>query len=499
VCSPAHGLLATVLIHLDRPKEAKEVIARALASPPGGGDAYDALAFVALQLGDHETANELYRRAVERAPNDARFRYNLASSERSFGRLAEAQLQCEKAISLDPGHYQSYLLRSELRIQTPAHNHVAAMERLLASRPGDDRACMFLGYALGKELDDLEQYPRAFAWFSRAAAARRRHLAYDVAADVRKLNRIQEVYAAGWSEAPAAARGEAQTESRGERHAAAHDETCTAARGETHAPGKSGSHAVPQSPEHALLESSRRYIFILGLPRSGTTLVERILMRLPGVRSNGETENFSKALLAAAPAQGPDLFARCAAADPALVAQRYRELAGTADSQWVIEKMPLNYLYVGAIRQALPGATPILVTRSPLDSCFAMYRTLFGAAYPFTYDFGDLARYYAAYRQLMQHWQRLFGDWLVRVRYADLVREPARVGAAMAAACELPWSDEALAIESNPAVSTTASAAQIRRPIYRSSVDRWRHYRAQLGPLIDALRAAGVQDPEADS
>jgi tetratricopeptide (TPR) repeat protein len=451
VCSPAHGLLATVLLRLGERDEAQAVIARAIDSPPGSGDAYDALAFVLLQLGEHGRANALYRRATQHAPNEARFWYNLASSDRSLGHLADAEAACDQAIAIEPHHYQSYLLRSELRPQTDAHNHIDEMERLLAEPDASSRASMFLGYALGKELDDLRQYERAFAWFARAAAARRRHLSYDVATDERKFARISEVYADG-------------------------------------RPG-----------DEALREPSTRFVFIMGLPRSGTTLAERVLMGLPGVRSNGETENFSQALLSAAPATGPDVFARCAAAEPGRVAELYRTLAGGADARRLIEKLPLNYLYLGAMQRALPGATAILLTRSPIDSCFAMYRTLFGAAYPFSYDFGELARYYAAYDRLIGHWRRLFGQRLVEIRYEDLVEAPARTGAAMASACGLPWRDEAIEIEKDTAVSMTASASQVRRPIYRSSVGRWRNYRGHLQPLIQALRAARVNGLDADA
>jgi tetratricopeptide (TPR) repeat protein len=449
VCVRAHGMLATILLRLGRASEAERVVRQALACRPGVPDAYDGLAHVSLLLGQHERSNTLYRHVVELAPDTARFWYNLASSERSFGRLAEAQAACERAIALDSTEYPSYLLRSELKVQTPEANHVEELRHVLA-RPGiEDRARMFLGYALGKELDDLERFDEAFPWFSLAAGMRRRHLAYDVAVDERKLQRIQEVFT------------------------------------NQSAPGAGGG------------IDSTRYIFIVGLPRSGTTLVERILMGLAGVRSNGETDHFSRALLAASPADARDVFARAAAADPDAVAARYAALAdGAATGGRVIEKLPMNYLYLGAIHRALPDSKLILVTRSPLDSCFAMYRTLFGEAYPFSYDFEDLARYYGAYAALMSHWRASFGESIYEVVYEDLVKDPARVGADLARHCALPWSAQALDVQKNAAVSLTASAAQIRRPIYGSSSGRWRGYRSHLEPLIRALRRRGVALPE---
>jgi tetratricopeptide (TPR) repeat protein len=451
VCSPAHGLLATILLRLGERDEAETVVAHALTSPAGSADAYDALAFVSFELGAYERANALYRRAVERAPEDPRFWYNLATSERSFGRLGEAAAACDRAIELNQHHYQSYLLRSELRTQVDSRNHVEAMERLLTDPAATDRAHIFLGYALGKELDDLGQYDRAFHWFSEGAKARRRHLQYDVRVDEKKLARIVEVF-----------------------------------------PGA-------QSATDSRDGDSPGFIFIVGLPRSGTTLLERILTRLPNVVTNGETETFSRALFAEASTQGPDAFARAAAADFDRVGRRYVKLASHSANAKVIEKLPLNYLYLGAIRRALPAASAIHLNREPLDSCFAMFRTLFGEAYPFTYDFTELAGYYAAYARLMGHWRAVLENWLLETTYEKLVSEPAHEGARIASAARLDWDPSAIEIHRSGGVSTTASASQIRRQIYQSSVGKWRHYRRHLTPLIAALRSQGVTMRDVDS
>jgi tetratricopeptide (TPR) repeat protein len=446
VCLPAHGLLAIVLSRLQRPRDADAVIVAAMELGTGVADAYDALAFASMALGRHERASDLYRRAAEIAPGTARYWYNLAACDRGLGRLAEAEASCDRAIRADRRDFSSYLLRSELRIQTGAFNHVDELAARLAEAGEDMRAQMLLGYAIAKELDDLGRFDDAFHWFSTAARARRSRLNYDVAVDEQKMQRIRECFAS-------------------------------------------------PLPDAIAIDSSR-FIFIVGLPRSGTTLVERILTGLPGVHSNGETDHFSRALLGATPAEGGDVFARTALADPNEVARRYADLARKDDSaHLIIEKLPMNYLYVGAILHALPGAKILWVRRSPLDSCFAMYRTLFGEAYPFSYDFNDLARYFAAYEALMQHWRTLAGKRLYEVVYERLVADPAAEAASIARYCDLQWSPDALAIQNNTAVSLTASASQVRRPIYGTSSGRWRHYRAQLGALVAALRERGVEVP----
>ncbi|HEY1891402.1 MAG TPA: sulfotransferase [Steroidobacteraceae bacterium] len=457
-CSPAHGLLATILLRLGRPAQAEAAVEKALEYARGSADAYAALAQVSVALERHERASALYERATELSPNEPGHWFNLAARARALGRLEQAEVACDRAIALNPREYRAYLLRSELRSQTIVANHVEQLRRELARTDLPDGGRVLLGYALGKELDDLGEYEEAFSRFAMAASIRRRHLVYDVAADEHQLRRIAD--------------------------------------------------AFPRAPDRRVggQGDSRRFIFIVGLPRSGTTLLERVLTGLAGVRSNGESEYFPRALLAAALAgqsaaerNAPDVLARMATADWDAVASGYLQLADRGSArEAVIEKLPVNYLYLGAIHRALPQARLVLVSRSALDVCFAMYCTLFGEGYPFSYDLHDLARYYAAYSRLIAHWRDALGEAIHDVHYEELVSDPVRVGAAAARYCGLEWRDSAVQVEKNDAVCLTQSAAQVRRPIHRGSTARWRNYRAQLEPLIEALQRHGVRLPALD-
>jgi tetratricopeptide (TPR) repeat protein len=453
-CLPAHGFLASLFIKQGRLVEAEGIIARAVNLPGATADAYDGLAFALASMGHHERANKLYELAAKVGAPDSRHWYNLACSERNLGHLVEAEAACDKAISLDTKQYPTYLLRSELRVQSKCANHIEELKGTLARQAEDYRATIFLGYALGKELDDLGLFKEAFHWFATAAAARRSKLDYDILTDETKLAHIIRAY--------------------------------------------TPDVVPPTSRERCNVWSvdSSRYIFIFGLPRSGTTLVERILGGLAGVRSNGETDNFSRALMESCKGTG-GVFARAVSANCIEVAARYAQQANSDKfGGHVIEKLPLNYLYAGAIATALPDAKLLLVTRAPLDSCFAMFRTLFGSGYPFSYSLTELGRYYAAYERLMRHWRLLLGERLHEIIYEDLVSEPRKLGASIAAYCGLQWRDAAIEIQNNMSASLTASASQIRRPIYGSSSGRWRHYHENLDPLIETLKTKGVDMPE---
>jgi hypothetical protein len=277
-----------------------------------------------------------------------------------------------------------------------------------------------------------------------------------------------------------------------------------------HAPAATAPHTgegAPQVGENSpagagTVASDDDPIFIVGLPRSGTSLVERILSSHSAVATAGELDCFALSLTDAAHrrcgrAQIPrrELVAISATLDFPALGRDYLERAQAAfgGTGCFIDKMPLNYLYCGLIRRALPGARIVHVTRHPMAVCYAMYKTLFKSGYPFSYDLGEIAQYYLAYHRLMRHWRSLIGEALYEIRYESVVADQNAETRKLLEYCGLEWEDACLAFHLNSSPSTTASASQVRRPLYDSSVSQWRAYEAQLGDLKGRLEAAGIE------
>jgi len=189
-----------------------------------------------------------------------------------------------------------------------------------------------------------------------------------------------------------------------------------------------------------------------------------------------------------------ELVARSAGVDFAALGRDYlgRVAPAPAGARRFTDKMPLNYLYCGLIRRALPNAKIVHVIRQPMAVCYAMYKTLFKDGYPFSYDLGDIARYYIAYRRLMDHWNSSLPGAILTMSYEALVEDQLGRTRQLLDFCGLEWQDACAEFHRNAAPATTASAVQVRRRLYDTSVAQWQQYAAQLAPLNERLRAAGV-------
>ena len=433
---------------LHRYDEAARHYRQALALNPDSAAAHGNFS-AALQLqGRHEEALTHAERALALAPGFAEAHHGRGTILRTLGRLDEARQALERAIDLAPRRAEFYRSLAEAKHFTAGDPHRAMIETLardMAALPEEDQ--LHLHFALGKVYDDLGEHERAFSNLLAGNALKRRQLAYDEAAVLGRLDRFRTLFSA---------------EIIGERA------------------GQGEPSAAP--------------IFIIGMPRSGTTLVEQMLASHPNVHGGGELGDFEAAVAALGSADG--VPADIGAAELRAIGADYlaRVTALAPRARRITDKMPANFRFAGLIHLALPEARIVHMQRDPVDTCLSCFSILFGGDQPFAYDLGELGRYYAAYQRLMQHWREVLPPGvMLDVQYEALVEDFEAQARRIVAHCGLDWNDACRDFHKTQRPVHTASAVQVRQPLYRSSIGRWRPTQEALRPLLDALEEA---DPD---
>jgi tetratricopeptide (TPR) repeat protein len=441
------------LLHHD--EQARAAADRALALGPADALTLDTLGVVFSRLGDHRRAVDLFRAAVAQNPDHAGHAYNLAASLRFLGDFAAAEQAYEDAIRANPRLYRAHSALSGLHRQTRTRNHIERLEGLLAEAIGDVDGELHLRHALAKEYEDLGELSLAFEQLCRGKQRKRAALAYNLDQDRKLFATIERSFGP--------------------------DTLARASAGD--------SNPAP--------------IFVIGMPRTGTTLVERILSSHPDVTSAGELQDFALCVkqLAGTPTRrvlDPETVECSATIDPAALGRAYLERTRrfVESSVHFIDKMPLNFLYVGLIHRALPQAKIVCLRRHPMDTCLSNFRQLFAvdfSYYNYAYDLGDIADYYVLFDRLMTHWAQVMPGAMLEVQYESLVAEQERETRRLLEFCGLAWDPRCLAFEANDAPVATASAVQVREKLNSASVGRWRRYGDLLRPVAERLRAAGVR------
>lgn len=442
--------LAQVLVLLMRPADARTELAQAEVLAAGDAHALRHAARLYLRCDDPAAAARVFRAARSAGLADPALAYELASALYFMGELDQAEAELDALLAHRPMSAHALYLRATLRRQTVQRNHVPALRRAIAEGFADPAQAGIARVALARELEDLGEDRAAFATLAEGARMLRATLQYDAANERADLDRI----IAAWD-----------------------------------------AEALAQAPAPQPTDC----IFVVGMPRTGTTLGERILGCHPRVRSAGELPFFGQLLGAASgqamrASRGRDGFEASRHVDFAALGRDWLAAAHQAapDADIVLDKMPVNFMYCGMIRRALPGARIVHMRRQPMDACYAMYKTWFHRAYHFSWDLQELAAYYAAYARLMAHWRLLLGDTLLDIDYEALVANPEAQARRMLAHCGLDWDPRVLEPESDSRPSSTASAAQVRAPIHARSVGLWRRFEDELRPLREALQAHGI-------
>ncbi len=401
-------------------------------------------------LGEHRTADDWYRRAAAGQPDNSALRINYANNLIYLGETALAEQELAAALELGRGHAQAHWLVASLE-KAPDHQHLEEMQALLKGRPLPRRALAFLHYAMGKEYEDLQEWQPAFDAFTRGARARRATLEFDEQLESDTFDTLGKLYTREWLT--------------------------------SRSPGNDDS-----SP-----------IFIIGQPRTGTTLVERIVTAHSSVHSAGELQQFGNCIrrLTRYDRQerfSPELFTQAREVNPRVLGDEYllrtTRLRGTLPR--FVDKLPYNYLFLPHILAAFPRAKIIHLVRDPRDACFSVFKQLFADAYPHSYNLEEMARHFVRYYRLMAMWRERFPGRFLDVQYEDVVVNLEDNARRILAYLELPWEDACMEFHSQATAVSTASAVQVREPAHSRSVGRWQRYETQLQPVLDILRSEGV-------
>ncbi len=387
--------------------------------------------------------------AVALDPDYAEAHKNLGNIRWEQGHFDQAKASFDQAVALRPDYAEAHHDRADLKTFHAGGADLAALEALAVdtSRLPPDKM-LYIHFALGKALEDTGDYPRTFEHFLQGNALKRREVDYHEADHQRTFQAVAKIF-----DAPLL-----------NRFAGAGDPS-----------------PVP--------------IFVLGMPRSGSTLVEQILASHPQVHAAGELWNLGRIVRSVSDSAGRRIhFPRFVSG---LDAHGFRRLgeaylaslpSPAGGKTRIVDKAPDNFLNVGLIRMILPGARIIHTVRNPVDTCVSCFSTLFTHGQTFSYDLAELGRYYRWYHELMAHWRVVLpAGVMLDVVYEDVIDNLEEQARRLIDFCGLPWDDRCLSFHETRRPIATASGLQVRRPVYRSSVERWRRYEAYLQPLLAEL------------
>lgn len=438
-----NALLGMLLSRQDKFQEAVKLFKKSLRKAPDDVEAWNGLGTALRSQGKLNEAIDAYGEAIKRDPDFAGVYNNLGTAFREAGQFDEAMVQYEKALAIDPNLPEAWNGYARVRRFEEMPKAVDQLKVAASSEKINAQARKHAQFALGKIHDDLGLYDEAFAHYA-AANELRSHPA-NTEPDTRMMARMASLYAG--------------------------------------------------PPDVSVSDDGREPtpVLVLGMPRSGTTLVEQILASHPAITGGGELHYFTEV----AKDLGVDRNTTSISDDlPDEIAKKANHLRRGFFRRFapegkrlpkrvaaVVDKTPFNFLYLGLIAQILPDAKIVHCTRDPLDTGLSIYFTDFAASQPFTTDLAAIGEYIVAYQALMGHWREASPLPILELPYRDMVEDQERSTRQLVEFCGLPWDDQCLNYHKTQRYISTPSDWQVRQPIYDRSIGRWRHYEKHIEPL----------------
>jgi tetratricopeptide (TPR) repeat protein len=441
--------LSNVLFHQNRPDEALAVLDELLGREPTHVAAIVAKATLLGQIGDYERAVATYAAALP-GIDDPDLWLGYGNVLKTVGRLADSIAAYRRALAHRPDLGEAWWSLANLKTVRLDETETASLEAMLDAGIASDDNRLHIHFALGKALEDQGRYEASFRHYSEGNRIRRKSLNYDADVTSDAVERMRALFTPKFLSARR---------------------------------GQGCGEADP--------------IFIVGMPRAGSTLIEQILSSHSRVEGTSELPYIPaliQRLLAErwqhADAAYPELMARLDADALRALGEAYLRAARAhrkTDRRFFIDKLPNNWMHVGFIHLILPNARIIDARRHPLACCFSSFKQHFARGQGFTYALDDLGRYYRDYARLLAHFDALVPGRVHCVLHEDMVEAPEKQIRRLLAHLELPFEEACLRFHENERAVRTASSEQVRRPINRDGLDRWRAYEPWLGPLKDAL------------
>ncbi len=445
--APAYAGMIMIALEVNNTDAGAELAKRLLELKPEEADSHSMSGTVLLAEGRDEEAERAFKRALELDEKHVPARLGLGRALMERGDLPEAEKLFRACLDADEeSRLAAVCSLVHIKKVKPDAPEIAIMEEEAKKLDGPliDFKVLQLTFALGKMHDDLKQYDRAFPYFIEGCRVKRKSFDYSVNDRTKEIARTKAVFTKDFMKSHAGAGYDSD---------------------------------VP--------------IFVLGMPRSGTTLTEQILSSHPDVYGAGELRDLS-AQIDALP-QAADFAAKMEAIDDAALTEMGRKyvegLKARANGEArVTDKMPANFHYIGLIKLMLPNAKIVHVMRNPADTCVSCFTRNFANGQNFSYDLAELGHYYRTYRELMAHWREILpAGSFYDLSYEKLVDDTETEAKKLLAYCNLPWDDVCLDFHKTKRNIRTTSVTQVRQPIYKSSKERWRNYERHLAPLLNAL------------
>lgn len=439
--------LCQAMVDLGRLPEAEAAIRHLLKIEAENPKNWVLLGMVYTRLMRQPDALVAFEEAARLNPGEVRLRLSIGHLHKTIGHRRESEEAYKACLDLDPSFGEAYWSLADLKNYVFSDAEIATMQTLLKGEGGDDVDQAQLHFALGRAFEHRKNYAQAFGHYATGNTRRRKTVPFDIEVFENKARRVRECFDSAFFSQ------------------------------------RSGAGWPDRSP-----------IFVVGLPRSGSTLVEQILASHSSVEGTFELPNVLTIVREFDHGNSehdayPEGVREVPLEQIATLGRRYIDETGPLRTgrPHFIDKMPNNFSHVGLIHVMLPNAIIVDVRRHPMDSCFSTYKQYFAEGQSFSYDLDDLGRYYRSYLSLMDHWDEVLPGKVLHLRYEELVRDPEVNIRRLLAHCGLDFQPACLAFHETKRSVRTASAEQVRQPLYASGVGYWKHFESELEPLRRAL------------